>query len=547
MHERQEILDRHSDMVAVRVLEEPQWREIAMFLKPDERDIGTRNERIRVADEIFDSTGLLALDEFSGGLFNQATNPADRWFDLGLEDKGLAKWGPVRDWLWRTTALVYNSFSPSRSGFYVNAPASFADLGAFGLGTMYSAETPGSQAFTDLAIPLAETYIDTDGMGNLTSFHRVWPATGRQLKKQFGEAASHIPDNRKIYVIHAVCRNPDYREGALGPKGMEWASVYLSDDDRTFWSERGYYEMPYHAIPWTLRSGRVYPIGIGHIARPDSNMLNEMERSHIVAAQFAAEPPTLLHDQSVLTAADIQPNALLYGTINEEGKPLIQRFARGEDVRLSLEQSQQRRQSIKDAYKFSLLSILNRPQMTATEFLGWKTQQLQVLAPNLSKIHHFGLEPLLMRRCKMLARQGRLPPPPPELRGQKVTPDFVSPLAKAQKASIGQTTMQFVGAVGQIAQVQAAAGAPVTVWDKIDPDGTVDVLFDSFGPPPGVLRSDDAIAALRQQRAAAQQGQQGLENAGQVATVAATAAHAMQAATLSGGRIGGPNGSGRAN
>lgn len=545
MLERADLLKRHAELRDLRWIEEPQWREIAMLIKPDERDIGTRNERIRVADEIFDSTGLMALEEFSGGLFNQATNPAERWFNLGLEDKALSKWGPVQTWLWQTAEVIYASVNPSRSGFYVNMPATFADLGAFGLGSLYSAEKPGEKAFVDIAIPLSESFIDTDGQGNVTEFHRSFPRTGRQLKAEFGAAASHIPDERKIWVIHACFKNPEHKLGALGPKGMEWSSVYFSDDDRDFRSTRGYYELPYHSIPWTLRSGRVYPTGIGHIARPDLNMVNEMERSHIVAAQFAAEPPTLLHDQSVLTAADIQPNALLYGTINEDGKPLLQRFSRGEDVKLSLEQSQQRRQAIRDAFKFSLLSILSRPQMTATEFLGWKNMQLQVLAPQLTKIHTYGLAPFVRRRAKMLGRMGLLPPPPPELKGQKVEIDFVSPLAKAQKASQGQATMQFIGAVAQLAQEQAASGQPATAWDKVDTDGAIDVLYDSFGPPPGVLRNPDAVDALRQQRTQAQQGQQGLENAGQVANVAATAAHAMQAATLTGGRIGGPQGSGR--
>ncbi len=532
MLSRQEILDAQSDLRDIRILEEPQWREIATLLKPEERDIGTRNERIRVADEIFDSTGLMALDEFEGGFFNQATNPAERWMSLSLADKDLAKWGPVRNFLWAYENSLFGSVSPARSGFYVNIPACFGDLGAFGLGTLYSAEKPGQNAFVDIAIPLAETFIDTDGMGNLTRFHREYPMYGRQMKAQFGQAAAHIDDKRRLYVVHAVFKNPDYREGAIGPKGMAWSSIYCSADDGNFRSEKGYYEMPYHSIPWKLRSGRIYPTGPGHIARPDANMLNEMERSHIVSAQFAAEPPVLLHDQSVLSAADIQPNALLYGSVNDDGKPLVQNFSRGGDVKLSLEQSQQRRTAIRDAFKFALMQLLNRPQMTATEFLGQKATQLQLLAPNLTKIHTFGLAPFVARRARMLQRMGLAPQAPPEMQGQRIEIEFVSPLAKAQKASTGAATMQFVSAVAQVAQGDPSA------MDKIDTDGTVDVLFDSFGPPPGVMRDDKVVAQLRANRAQAQQQQTQLQNAGQVATVAATASHAVQAATLASGRMG---------
>ncbi len=543
-YSRQEILDTHSDLRTLRYYEEPQWREIALLMKPEERDIGTRNlDHRRVADEIFDSTALLALDEFEGGFFNQAVNPAERWMGLTLPDKDLAKYGPVRDYLWRFADLIFNSIGPARSGFYVNIPASFGDMGCFGLGTLYSAEIPGSDSYIDIAIPLSETYIDTDGQGNLTRFNRNYRLSGRQAKLQFKDAASHLQDASSYYFIHSVFKNPEFKQGALGPRGMEWASAYICEDDTKFRTDKGYYEMPYHSIPWRLRSGRVWPIGPGHLARPDMNMLNEMERSHIVAAQFAAEPPMLLHDQSVLTAADIQPNAMLYGSVNEDGKPLVQSFSRAADVKLSLEQSQQRRVAIQNAFKFSLMQLMNRPQMTATEFLGQKTTQLQLLAPNLARIHTFGLSPWVKRRARMLIRQGKAPPPPPEMMGQRVEVEFVSPLAKAQKASTGQATLQWISAVGQIAQADPQSGA----MDNVDTDGAVTILHDAFGPPPGAMRDPKQVAQLRSDRAAEMAKQAQIQQAGDVANVAATASHAVQAATLSSGRMGGAQGSGRPN
>ena len=541
-YERQELLDVHSDLRNLRYYEEPQWREIALLMKPEEREIGYRNiDFQRVADEIFDSTALLAIDEFEGGFFNQATNPAERWMGLTLPDKDLAKWGPVRDYLWRGADAILNSAAPARSGFYVNVPACFGDMAAFCLGTLYSAEKPGEDGYIDVAIPLSETYIDTDGQGNLTRFNREYPLYGRQAKVQFGEAAAHLHDQARYYFLHSVFKNPDYREGALGPRGMQWSSVYLCEDDRKFRRDQGYYEMPYHSIPWRLRSGRVWPIGPGHLARPDVNMLNEMERSHIVAAQFAAEPPLLLHDQSVLTAADVQPNAMLYGSINEDGKPLVQPFSRASDVKISFEQAQQRRVSIQNAFKFSLMQLLNRPQMTATEFLGQKQTQLQLLAPNLARIHTYGLAPWVKRRGRMLIRKGLFPPPPPEMMGQKIEVEFVSPLAKAMKAGIGQATMQWVSAIGQLQAADPQGGA----MDNVDTDGVAAILHDAFGPPPGAMRDPKQVAQMRSDRAQAQAQQTQLEQAGNVANTAATAAHALQAATLSNGRIGGPQGSGR--
>lgn len=526
MTSAQDILDCQEDLRRLRVIEEPQWRENAMFMKPEERDIGTRNQRVRVADEIFDSTPIFAADQFVGGLFNQAANPADRWFELGLQDKDLEAWGPVRQYLWDFGTMLYGSVSPAVSNFYSIVPSAFSDLGVFGLGSWYSDLPTGAQRFTDLAIPMSETFIDTDGQGNLTRFHREYRCRGSRLRADFGaKAPASVRDDQEVYVVHAVCKNEDFKPGAPGPRGMEWSSVYCSADVQGWRVDGGYFEMPFQSIPWTLRAGRVYPIGPGHIARPDVNMLNEMERSHLVAGQFAAEPPLLLHDEGVLTAADISPNNLLYGTINEQGKALMQTLQRGGDLKLSMAQSEQRRAAIKEAFYFSLMQLVNRPQMTATEFLGFREEQLRQMGPNLGRIHNFGLAPFIARRARMLQRAGLVPPPPPELAQSRIEITFTSPLAQAQKATQARAALQWLQGVLQVVQVDPQAA------DNVDGDKFATVLRDALGPPPSVQRSADAVQQLRQARAQEQAQQMALAKAQAAAGIVADGAHAMQAAS----------------
>jgi hypothetical protein len=527
-----EILDEHSRLVSMRTPEEPQWREIATLIKPDERDIGTWNKRIRVADEIFDSTPLQALDQFVGGLFSQATSPADRWFELGIDDKDLQAWGPVKDYLWNLATMALSSFGPALSNFYAMVPAAFADLGAFGLGTMYSDIDLERRRFRDIAIPLAEAYVDTDGEGGLIRFDREYAHRGAQAKVTFGDRAPAIEDSREIHVVHAVFRNPEHRPGALGPKGKPWSSVYCSPDLPEWRIDGGFYELPYHSIPWTLRGGRAYPTGPGHIARADVSMLNEMERDHIVAANFAADPVHLLHDKSIYTAADIRPGEVLYGMINENGKPMMQTYQTGADVKLSMAQSEQRRSAIREAYLFSIMQLVNRPQMTATEFLGFKEEQLRLMAPNLGRIHSYGLQPLIARRIRMMQRAGLVPPPAPELAREAINIGFTSPLAKAQKAAQGRAAMQLVTSALQVAQLDPNAG------DNIDGDKILQTLGDAFGADPSLIRDPQTVASMRSQRAQAQQTAQQLQNVGQATSIAAEAAHAAQAATLSQGRVG---------
>lgn len=521
-----EICDCHEELRSRRILEEPQWREIAGLLKPEDRDIGQQSSRNRVADDIFDSTPLLALDQFVGGLFSQSTNPADRWFEVSIADDELKGWGPVKDYLWSFSQLIFSSFGPAVSPFYAVVPGTYADLGAFGLGCGYSDLPQGGGRFTDLHIPLGESFVDTDGAGFVTRFHREFAARTEELQRMFGEAAGGLRERRENRVIHAVFENPGFTAGRVGPKGQRFSSVYClaGETNGNFRVEKGYYEMPYYAIPWTLRAGR-YPMGPGHLARADVSMLNEMERSHIVAAQFDAEPPLLAHDESVITAADIEPRKLLYGTLTEQGKQLLQRLERGSDLKLSMMQSEQRRGAIREAFLFSIMQLVNRPQMTATEFLGFKEEQLRLMGPNLGRIHSYGLAPLIARRARMLQRAGMVPPPPRELVGHNIDVAFVSPLAKAQKFGQARAILQFAQSVAGFAQFQPEA------IDNFDCDAASEALADGYGVPPGVQRAREAVEEIRKSRAQAQQQMVATEQASQLAGVYADVAHANQAQT----------------
>jgi hypothetical protein len=82
------------------------------------------------------------------------------------------------------------------------------------------------------------------------------------------------------------------------------------------------------------------------------------------------------------------------------------------------------------------------------------------------------------------------------------------------------------GFTGAIAAAQAAAGQPVTAYDKLDVDQVQDEYAQALGVPPSIIRSDDDVAAIRQQRAQAQQAQQMAQMAGPMKD-AAQAAHTM--------------------
>lgn len=519
---------RHGELQTKRQQEEGTWRDLSRLLEEDGQDFNARNDT-RTTPEVYDSTPLYAKDEFVGGLFTASLNPADRWFELGIEDKDLQKWGPVADWLWKRCTRLLNSFSLNRSSFYVGATSWLGDMATFGGGFMWQEELVGERSILDRPTPIREIFIDVDGNGRTDTVHREFMQTGRQAKTKFGDVVSHWRDDESVLIVHAVHRNTDYRPDR--PGSMPWTSCYVSPDKRDFSRRSGYWELPCHGIEWKRRSGRTWPTGPGHKALADMRGLDEMSRSGLIAAQFAAEPMMLVADEDVMTAADIMPNALIPGGMTESGKRKVDILNRGEDLRYQMTERAATRSAIQSAFHFSLMQLINRPQMTGTEWLGWNEEKLRSLAPHLVTVQP-GLASYIRRRDGILQRAGQYDdmPPPRELQGQAVEVGFVSPFAQAQRLSQARSAMQ----IGTSALSLKEAFPEIT--DNVNGDELMRTIASGFNSNPALLNDPRLVEKRRQARAAAIAQEAEVGQAAQMAGVVADVSHAAQAFTSARGR-----------
>ncbi|MGL5447878.1 MAG: portal protein [Rhabdaerophilum sp.] len=527
--DRQWLLSRHDELRAMRLPEERLWKQIAELIRPDDQDFQGTQRANTAMDDIFDSTPLYALEDFTGGMFGQLTNPANDWFGLGIDDDDLMRYQPVKQWFWAAKQRVRATLGPTMSSFYTEVPSWFADGGAFGIGALYSEEEVGKGRFIDRAIPLREIFIDTDYAARINTVHREFTLSGRQVQQQF-PGTPDVKEQNSYQIIHCVHENPDMKPGKLGPEGMGWMSCYVAPELKGLERRAAYYENPYHSITWTRRSGRVYPRGPGHIARADMRTLQEMQKNDLIADQFMSDPMKLVHSEAEFGAADMVPGAVLFGAMADNGKRLMEAFTPNGNIRDRGVEKEQIRTRVREAFYFSMMQLVNRPQMTATEVNAFQEETLRRLAPNLERIQQGGLTPFILRRFSILQRAGALPPPPPELQGRALDVSYLSPLAKVQQMQQARAADQVFARVLQAAQIDPE------VVDTLDVDAYVSIAHGASAAPPSLLRSPDAIAERRQARAQQAAQQQQLEQAKQQVEIAATGAHAMQAATLSKGR-----------
>lgn len=520
--EAERIVSRWGKMKSARANYEWVWEEVARFVRPlraeflSQQTPGTKRNQW-----IFDSTPLLAADNFSGGIYGMMTNPANRWFSLQTQDEDLNEYDPVRDWLYDVETRLLNSFGPQVSRFYNVIPALYADLACLGTAVFYSEEGQGERRINDNVRALSECCIAENAWGEVDTLYRRFSMSGDQATKLFGDALSQNTKSRiakepmcETFFIHCVEPNDGYLPGRIGPAGKRFVSVYVEEEQKHEVSRSGYDEMPYQVPRWTQAAGETYGRGLGELAIADVKTLNQMSRTSLEAAQKAANPPLAAPDEGVIKQARTFPNGITYGAVDNQGRLLLQPLYEGGNHGLTLELMEQRRNAIRDAFYFSLMQMVGGPNMTASEFLGRQEEKLRLMGPNLGRIQGEFLSPLIKRRFGMLLRQGALPPAPQEMQGRGLNIEYVSPLARAQMAGEANAVVRLYQSILPIAAVNQE------ILDNVDDDEAARAMGRGFAVPAKVLRGADQVAKRREQRQQAEQMQAALAAGQQGADIA---------------------------
>ena len=118
------------------------------------------------------------------------------------------------------------------------------------------------------------------------------------------------------------------------------------------------------------------------------------------------------------------------------------------------------------------------------------------------------LEPMINRIYAIMDRRGMFPEPPEELADREIKIEYMSILANIQKQASFAGIQQVLNMAGVISEMQAGAGRPPDILDKIDCDEVIDQLADMYVVPSGIVLGDDKVAEMRAQRQEEQQAMQ---------------------------------------
>lgn len=487
---------------------EDTWQDITDYILPRKGKYLTKGDKPQYEEKnakIIDGIATRALRVLSAGMRSGLTSPARPWFKLGVVDNDLEKFEPVKVWLHEVQKRMYSVFM--RSNFYSAIHSIYKEEAAFGTGCLFVEEDP---MYLVRFIPMTagQFCLTTNSFGDINTFWRRFHITARNIIDWFGKSrcsddvlnAAKLETEQYFQVCQAITENKKRDVTKIDYMNKPYKSVYWEfDKSEKFLKTEGFEEFPVMGPRWDVTATEIYGRSPCMDILPDVKMLQEISKSQLKAIQKEVDPPmqvpSSFKDRLIMTAGGIN-------WINPQDNEAITRLY---DMRFNIADVTFKIQDIRDQIKEGLyndlfLMLLDRPNMTATEVVERHDEKLLMLGPVIERQFFDLLNPVIERVFGIMDRAGILPEPPEEVQGEDLKIEYISLLAQAQKLVGTQSINAFLSFVGQAAEIQAGAGGSPEIIDKIDFDKAVDEYGDMTGVPPKIIKGDDDVSKIREER-----------------------------------------------
>lgn len=402
----------------------------------------------------------------------------------------------------------------------------YESLGLFGTAAMYM-EDDFDTVVRFKFLSAGEYWIADNWKGEVDTLIRVFQVTARNVVKEFGEEncsaavqnlAKENPD-QYVKLVHAVLPRPDGRADALNPKALPFASYYFEEgagDDAPLLRESGYRSFPFLVPRWQVRGSDAYGHSPAMDALGDVKMAREMLIDVVGMVNNITHPPLQAPQGVEMSGVNMDAGTVTYVADMRQGeiKPILTTEYNVQNVQAIVREVEEK---IRRAFHHDIFMMFagDDKTMTATEIMERRQERLTQLGPVLERMQTEIFGPLIDRIFERCATVGVLPPVPEGLpEGADIEVEYTSALSQAQNLSRVTNMQQFVGQLGQVAQVKPE------VLDLLDEDRLTRRFAEYLNVPPDILRERDEVEALRRARAEQQQAMQAVSAAADVARTA---------------------------
>jgi hypothetical protein len=537
---------RFSQLESDRVSWWQHWRELAEYILPRRyRWLISPNEQRGgwINGKIIDSTATIAARVLSAGMMAGITSPARPWFKLVIEGVDKDESHPVNIWLSECQKRMMRVMN--ESNFYNGMAQIFEDLSVFNTASMLIYED-----FEDVIrcynSCTGEYYLGNSDRMKVEVFYRKFTWTVSQIVERWGiencsENVKTLYEQKgaslqqEIIIAHSIEPNKPYfddisRSFAYRELYWEWGSAQTRGNNNgpQYLECRGFHELPGIFPRWDISGNDAYGRGPSMDALGDIKQLQQETKRKAQAIDKLVNPPLLADVQLKNQPASTLPGGVTYvaglSKTTEGMKPIYEVRPPIQEIMMDIQEVQKRIKTIFFNDIFMMFENLQAEPRSAAAVDVRREEKLIMLGPVLERFQGEALDPAIDRVWNVMQRAGLFPPPPREVQGMPIQVNYISMLANAQQAA---------NTLG-IERVLQLAGGLVSVapdaMDKIDIDQSIDEYSSFMNVPPKIIRSDDAVAEIRQTREKEKQ---------QIQQLQMTDAAAKGAKTLSETDIGG--------
>lgn len=474
--------------------------------------------------KILNGTATQALTILANGMRGGLVPRTMKWFDLDLEDKDLSKWGPARAWLDIVESKMYSIFD--KSGFYSTAQSVFRELAVFGTAPVQTFSDP-KNIISYRPWTAGEYVLMNDMFGRVGLGMRWFYETAENIVDLFGyEQCSDViknaytrPDTKDKYykIVNAIYPRKDFDPNKVDAMNMPFASVYWEYDkmDDSYLAESGFRIAPVMYPRWDQVSEDAYGSNCpGFDTLADNKMLQAYEKNAAMIDSKNARPP-MKAPASLRGKMNMLPDGITYydGINGSSVEPLYRMNVDSTPLQAKIQSLEVK---IRNGFfnELFLMFASDNKVMTATEVAQRHEEKLAILGPVIERQNSEFLGPVIDRLFDMVMELQLVPPPPQELVGKDLKPEFVSVLAQAQKMVGAQPIERLFAFAGNMAQMDPQ------IMDNIDTDEAIREYGLAMGVPPKMLRDMEIVEAIRNQRNEQIRQQQMLQQAQQGANTA---------------------------
>jgi hypothetical protein len=438
---------------------ETHWQDLAYYLLPSHQFTQKTTAGSKLRGNIVSSMAPLMAERLAAALHGWLTNPATKWFGLGVQNDRVTQALPeVHKWLEAARDATLSVYNDQRTEFNTAMYEAYLELVVFSTAVIYR-ETTDDLPLRFMSLPLSECYLVENSRRKIDKIYRLFQLSADQAVEMFGDkavAAKKLVDanngNDKLEFIHYVGPRKTDMDSAKTGDNKAFESRYICLKDKTEARDPGGYDrFPFYCPRWSRAPGETYGRGPGMTLLPDIKQVNKIVETLTRAAELNADPPWAVPDDGFALPLRMGPGAINWQRI-DLGRNSAYPMVSGSQPQLAEWMAAQVADSIRQGFYDDILKLPEVDRMTTVEVYSRRQDRQQIMSPVVSRLFVELLSPIVLDSVMVLIDRAVIPPAPAQLQDKLMEVGYDSPLASSQRAGESQAIEQTMAKLTMLAQ-----------------------------------------------------------------------------------------------